>query len=120
LRGIHLPRGGGAAWRGGRDGQDPDAGRADPAARLPGDGLMRLRRTDPHTLAGAYALDALGEADREKFERHLLGCEACHAEAASLRDAAGWLAEPAPAVPPPPLPGQVLAPAAPPPHPPPP
>jgi len=56
---------------------------------------MRLRRTDPHTLAGAYALDALGESDRENFERHLLGCEACRAEAASLRDAAGWLAEPA-------------------------
>src|SRR5215472_6766045 len=56
---------------------------------------MRLRRTDPHTLAGAYALDALGAADRENFERHLLGCEACRAEAAGLRDAAGWLAEPA-------------------------
>ena len=73
---------------------------------------MRLRRTNPHTLAGAYALDALGEADRENFERHLLGCEACRAEAASLRDAAGWLAEPAGAVPPPRLRGQVLAEAA--------
>jgi len=70
---------------------------------------MRLRRTDPHTLAGAYALDALGEADRENFERHLLGCEACHAEAASLREAVGWLAEPTAAVPPPRLRGQVLA-----------
>jgi anti-sigma-K factor RskA len=73
---------------------------------------MRLGRTDPHTLAGAYALDALGEADRENFERHLLGCEACRAEAASLRDAAGWLAEPAAAAPPPRLRGQVLAEAA--------
>ena len=73
---------------------------------------MRFRRTDPHTLAGAYALDALGETDRENFERHLLGCEACRAEAASLRDAAGWLAEPAAAVPPPGLRGQVLAEAA--------
>ena len=44
---------------------------------------MRLRRTDPHTLAGAYALDALGDADREKFEGHLGVCEACRAEAAS-------------------------------------
>ena len=70
---------------------------------------MRLRRTDPHTLAGAYALDALGEADRENFERHLLRCEACRAEAASLRDAAGWLAEPATAAPPSRLRGQVLA-----------
>jgi len=73
---------------------------------------MRLRRTDPHTLAGAYALDALGEADRENFERHLLRCEACRAEAASLRDAAGWLAEPATAAPPSRLRGQVLAEAA--------
>jgi len=73
---------------------------------------MRLRRTDPHTLAGAYALDALGEADRENFELHLLGCESCRAEAASLRDAAGWLAEPAAAVPPPRLRGQVLTEAA--------
>jgi hypothetical protein len=73
---------------------------------------VRLRRADPHTLAGAYALDALGEADRENFERHLLGCEACRAEAASLRDAAGWLAEPAAAVPPPRLREQVLAEAA--------
>jgi hypothetical protein len=73
---------------------------------------MRLRRTDPHTLAGAYALDALGDPDREKFERHLGVCESCRAEAASLRDAAGWLAETAAAVPPPRLRGQVLAEAA--------
>ena len=70
---------------------------------------MRLRRTDPHTLAGAYALDALCDADREKFEGHLGVCEACRAEAASLRDAAGRLAEATAAVPPPRLRGQVLA-----------
>ena len=73
---------------------------------------MRLRRTDPHTLAGAYALDALGDADREKFEHHLGVCEACRAEATSLRDAAGRLAEATAAVPPPRLRGQVLAEAA--------
>jgi hypothetical protein len=73
---------------------------------------MRLRRTDPHTLAGAYALDALGDVDREKFERHLGVCEACRAEAASLRDAAGRLAEATAAVPPARLRGQVLAEAA--------
>ena len=38
---------------------------------------MRLSRIDPHTLAGAYALDALGESDRERFEHHLGGCESC-------------------------------------------
>ncbi|HEY2304796.1 MAG TPA: anti-sigma factor [Streptosporangiaceae bacterium] len=73
---------------------------------------MRLRRTDPHTLAGAYALDALGDVDREKFERHLGVCEACRAEATSLRDAAGRLAEATAAMPPPRLRGQVLAEAA--------
>src|SRR6266704_2901446 len=73
---------------------------------------MRLRRTDPHTLAGAYALDALSEEDRERFERHLGVCESCRAEAASLRDAAGRLAEATAAVPPPRLRGQVLAEAA--------
>jgi hypothetical protein len=73
---------------------------------------MRLRPADPHTLAGAYALDALGDADRARFERHLGGCEACRAEAASLRDAAGRLAEATAATPPPWLRGQVLAGAA--------
>jgi anti-sigma-K factor RskA len=73
---------------------------------------MRLRRTDPHTLAGAYALDALNDTDRESFERHLGVCEACRAEAASLRDAAGRLAEASAAVPPPRLRGLVLAEAA--------
>jgi anti-sigma-K factor RskA len=73
---------------------------------------MMLRRTDPHTLAGAYALDSLGDVDREKFERHLGVCESCRAEAASLRDAAGRLAETTAAVPPPRLRGQVLAEAA--------
>jgi anti-sigma-K factor RskA len=73
---------------------------------------MRLRRTDPHTLAGAYALDALNDTDRESFDRHLGVCEACRAEAASLRDAAGRLAEATAAVPPPRLRGLVLAEAA--------
>jgi anti-sigma-K factor RskA len=73
---------------------------------------MRLRRTDPHTLAGAYALDALSEEDRERFERHLGVCESCRAEAASLRDAAGRLAEATAAMPPPRLRGLVLAEAA--------
>jgi len=71
-----------------------------------------LRRTDPHTLAGAYALDALGDIDREKFERHIGVCESCRAETASLRDAAGRLAETTAAAPPPRLRGQVLAEAA--------
>ena len=47
---------------------------------------MKIRREIPHTLAGAYALDALTEPDRVRFERHLAGCEACRQEAGSLRE----------------------------------
>ena len=32
---------------------------------------MKTRRPEPHTLAGAYTLDALTRADRARFERHL-------------------------------------------------
>ena len=73
---------------------------------------MRLRRPDPHTLAGAYALDALSEADRAAFERHLGACESCRHEASSLREAAGHLAEATAVVPPARLREQVLAEAA--------
>ena len=73
---------------------------------------MRLRRPDPHTLAGAYALDALSEADRAAFERHLGACESCRHEASSLREAAGHLAEATAVVPPARLREQVLSEAA--------
>jgi anti-sigma-K factor RskA len=73
---------------------------------------MRLRPEVPHTLAGAYALDALTDRDRARFERHLAGCDACRQEAASLREAAARLPA-ASAVPPPGrLREQVLAEAA--------
>jgi anti-sigma-K factor RskA len=64
---------------------------------------MRLtsRRTDAHTLAGAYAMDAITARDRERFERHLAGCEECAQEVAGLREATAMLgaaaAEPLPA-----------------------
>jgi anti-sigma-K factor RskA len=47
---------------------------------------------DAHTLAGAYAMDAIPAADRERFERHLAGCEECAREIASLREATAVLA----------------------------
>ena len=75
---------------GGGDGEDTHAGRPDPAARLPRGRLVKIRRDVPHTLAGAYALDAPTEPDRVRFERHLAGCEACRQEAGSLREAACW------------------------------
>ena len=73
---------------------------------------MRLRRAYPHTLAGAYALDALGKADRAAFERHMQACEDCRHEAASLREAAARLGSATAVTPPERLREQVLAQAA--------
>ncbi len=70
---------------------------------------MRLRREAPHTLAGAYALDALGEPDRLRFKVHLAECEVCRLEAASLREAAARLAAPVAEMPPADLRGRLLA-----------
>ena len=38
---------------------------------------MRLFSRRVHELAGAYALDALDDAERERFERHLARCSSC-------------------------------------------
>jgi anti-sigma-K factor RskA len=66
---------------------------------------MKLRGSkthgrEPHTLAGAYAMDAIAAPDRARFERHLAGCEECAQEIAGLREATARLAA-ATAVPPP-------------------
>jgi hypothetical protein len=53
---------------------------------------MRPRRPEPHTLAGAYALDAVAGADQARFERHLARCPACVRELAELREATARLA----------------------------
>jgi anti-sigma-K factor RskA len=53
---------------------------------------MRLGGNDPHTLAGAYAMDAVAEPDRARFERHLAGCESCRQEIRGLREATAALA----------------------------
>lgn len=62
-----------------------------------------------HTLTGAYALDALDEADQGRFEAHLAECPDCAAEVEELTATAArlglTLAEPAPAM----LRGRVLA-----------
>jgi hypothetical protein len=50
------------------------------------------RRPEPHTLAGAYALDAIDGPDRARFERHLARCQACAAELRELREATARLA----------------------------
>jgi anti-sigma-K factor RskA len=61
---------------------------------------MRDPRPEPHTLAGAYAMDALDGADRARFERHLERCEECTREVAGLHEATARLAAAAAARPP--------------------
>ena len=53
---------------------------------------MTADTPDPHTLAGAYALDAVADADRSMFERHLAGCDSCREEIRTLREATAALA----------------------------
>jgi len=65
-----------------------------------------------HTLAGAYAMDALSARDRAVFERHLTGCEDCAQEIASLREATARLAAATAVTPPPGFRERVLAAAA--------
>jgi len=56
---------------------------------------------DLHSLTGLYAIDALDDAERARFESHLAGCEACQEEVAGFRATAARLgdatAEPPPA-----------------------
>ena len=43
---------------------------------------------DIHTLSGAYAVDAVDDLERARFEQHLAVCPECRAEVGSLRNAA--------------------------------
>ncbi len=65
--------------------------------------------TDIHALSGAYAVDALDELERARFERHLAECDACCDEVAELREAAVLMAEITPVTPPGSLRDRVLA-----------
>ena len=64
---------------------------------------MTARRPEPHTLAGAYAMDALDGQDRARFERHLARCQECTREVSGLREATARLAAAATMQPPPAL-----------------
>lgn len=64
--------------------------------------------SDPHTFAGAYALDALDPDERDTFEAHLAACPDCRQEVAEFVSTAGRLALAASAVPPPALKHSVL------------
>ena len=67
---------------------------------------------EPHTLAGAYAMDAISSDDRARFERHLARCAECAQETASLREATTRLATATAQTPPPGLKQRVMAAAA--------
>src|SRR2546423_5231845 len=77
---------------------------------------MRLRLRigqDLHSLAGAYALDALdGPAERDRFDRHLSRCPPCAAEVRGCRGVPTAMAFAVTAEAPAELRGQVLSAAA--------
>jgi anti-sigma-K factor RskA len=73
---------------------------------------VKLLRHDLHTLTGAYALDAIDGAERDRFERHLHRCQPCGHEVRGLHETAGRLAVAVARVPPPQLKERVLAAAA--------
>lgn len=73
---------------------------------------MKAHDQELHTLAGAYAMDAISVADRARFERHLAGCQECAQEIASLREATARLATATAVRPPPGLKERVMAAAA--------
>ena len=65
--------------------------------------------SDIHALSGAYAVDALDDAERTEFEEHLAVCAECRAEVASFRETAGLVAETDAVTPPASLRRSVLA-----------
>ena len=62
-----------------------------------------------HALSGAYVVDALDDAERAAFERHLAQCPDCQQEVASLREATALMADDAALTPPPGLRDSVLS-----------
>jgi hypothetical protein len=74
---------------------------------------LRLLRHDLHSLAGAYALDALDRpAERDRFDRHLSRCASCAAEVRGFREVATAMAFAVTAEAPPGLRPRVLTAAA--------
>jgi len=53
---------------------------------------VKAMRDDLHVLTGSYALDAVSDAERDEFERHLHHCPTCEAEVRGLRETAARLA----------------------------
>jgi len=65
--------------------------------------------TDVHTLAGAYALDAIDHLERTGFEHHLAECPSCAAEVAELTKTMAALSDATAELPPARLRAAVLA-----------
>lgn len=65
--------------------------------------------SDIHKLSGAYVVDAVDDIERAAFERHLVECEDCRDEVASLRETTAMLAESVAVTPPPSLRASVLS-----------
>ena len=70
---------------------------------------MKVMRDDLHVRTGSYVLDAVSDAEREEFERHLQNCLSCRAEVRGLRETAARLAMARVVVPPARLEQRVLA-----------
>ena len=71
---------------------------------------MRLLWPDMHSLSGAFALEALeGDAENDRFIRHMSRCPACASEVRGFREVGTALAFGAAAEPPPELRDRVLA-----------
>ena len=51
-----------------------------------------MNTDDVHTLTAAYALDALDQTERQRYERHLTGCAACRTELRGFCEVSGRLA----------------------------
>jgi anti-sigma factor RsiW len=73
---------------------------------------VTARDHDLHLLTGAYALDALDDVERARFERHLTRCASCQEEVRGLTETAARLATATAIVPPPEMRQRVLAAAA--------
>jgi anti-sigma-K factor RskA len=80
--------------------------------KLSGITIGRNAAHEPHTLAGAYVMDAIAPSDRAQFERHLDRCDECAREVDGLREATARLAAASATSPPAGLKERVMAAAA--------
>lgn len=62
-----------------------------------------------HALSGAYAVDALDDLERARFEAHLSACAECQAEVSSLQDAAALFSATSEVAPPAAMRARILA-----------